>query len=195
MADRQTEGEVGAGLVLIVAALGRSGVPLSGGLLGGEFGYGAIYENSVFEMHPFCWCDRDDCAWCANCSCPESAWHHFVDGREVSAEKFDEFFTNEVGEYPTGSSPEESMAWEVRANKANERRHTTKEALCHWCVHPELVRANFFHRASGTKITWYKYIGRGMEIELKGNWAEIVAECVASIGAAELAGASPAIEA
>lgn len=33
--------------------------------LGGEFGYGVDYENEVFMMHPFCWCERDDeCLWC-----------------------------------------------------------------------------------------------------------------------------------
>ena len=36
-----------------------------GGLLGGEFGYGQDYENEVFKMHPFCWCDKDDCGYCA----------------------------------------------------------------------------------------------------------------------------------
>jgi hypothetical protein len=34
------------------------------GLLGGEFGYGTDYSNDVFEMHPFCWCDRKDCKMC-----------------------------------------------------------------------------------------------------------------------------------
>jgi len=38
---------------------------LSGGFLGGEFGYGAYYENDVFMMHPFCWCEKDYCGWCA----------------------------------------------------------------------------------------------------------------------------------
>ena len=36
-----------------------------GGLLGGEFGYGVDYENETFMMHPFCWCEKDDCGWCA----------------------------------------------------------------------------------------------------------------------------------
>jgi hypothetical protein len=36
-----------------------------GGLLGGEFGYGVEFENDVFMMKPFCWCEQDDCLWCA----------------------------------------------------------------------------------------------------------------------------------
>lgn len=35
-----------------------------GGLLGGEFGYGVEYENDVFMMHPYCWCEQENCGWC-----------------------------------------------------------------------------------------------------------------------------------
>ena len=35
-----------------------------GGGLAGEFGYGVDYENDVFMMHQFCWCEKDDCKWC-----------------------------------------------------------------------------------------------------------------------------------
>ena len=26
--------------------------------------YGVEHENDVFMMHPFCWCERQDCPWC-----------------------------------------------------------------------------------------------------------------------------------
>lgn len=26
--------------------------------------YGKHFENAVFEMHPYCWCDKDDCPQC-----------------------------------------------------------------------------------------------------------------------------------
>lgn len=32
--------------------------------LGGRFGYGVEYENDVFMMHPFCWCEKESCQWC-----------------------------------------------------------------------------------------------------------------------------------
>ena len=32
--------------------------------LGGEFGYGVDFENNIFMMHQFCWCEKDDCPWC-----------------------------------------------------------------------------------------------------------------------------------
>jgi len=41
-----------------------NGVWQGGGILGGEFGYGVNYENDVFIMHTFCWCDKDACPWC-----------------------------------------------------------------------------------------------------------------------------------
>lgn len=53
-----------------------------GGGLGGRFGYGANFENEVFMMHPFCWCEQPDCLWCmiwlsnqTGCSEDESRAH------------------------------------------------------------------------------------------------------------------------
>lgn len=34
------------------------------GLLGGTYGYGARWDDKVFSMHPFCWCDKEGCLWC-----------------------------------------------------------------------------------------------------------------------------------
>jgi hypothetical protein len=44
----------------------KTGAPWYGGFLGGEYGYGVNFENDVFMMHPYCWCDYDDCKWCAH---------------------------------------------------------------------------------------------------------------------------------
>lgn len=52
------------GLVMLTEALEKAGYSISGGLLGGEYGYGGYYESDVFMMHPFCWCDKEDCKWC-----------------------------------------------------------------------------------------------------------------------------------
>jgi hypothetical protein len=27
-------------------------------------GYGVHFSNDVFEMHPYCWCDKEDCPQC-----------------------------------------------------------------------------------------------------------------------------------
>lgn len=39
------------------------------GGLGGEFGYGVDFENDVFLMHPFCWCEEESCLWCGGSGC------------------------------------------------------------------------------------------------------------------------------
>jgi len=47
-----------------------------------EYSYGVEYRNDVFQIHPDCLCERDDCPWCA--------WEHterFVEyGAEPEAE-------------------------------------------------------------------------------------------------------------
>lgn len=45
----------------------------SGGGLGGEYGYGVNIDTEVFMMHPYCWCEKDDCPWCQGCECPEES--------------------------------------------------------------------------------------------------------------------------
>jgi len=59
-------GDVESGLYTLTETISiNTDARLSGGMLGGEFGYGADYENEVFMMHPFCWCEEGDCGWCA----------------------------------------------------------------------------------------------------------------------------------
>ena len=85
----------------------------SHGLLGGEFGYGQDFENDVFVMHQFCWCEKEECKWCS-------------------------------------------------------------------CEEP-----NFEFKGTGFSISWYKYIGRGMEIEPENISADeinrIFDVCIASL--------------
>jgi len=44
---------VASGLVELTKRLAEANAPISHGLLGGEFGYGADYDSPVFMMHPF----------------------------------------------------------------------------------------------------------------------------------------------
>ena len=76
--------------------------------LGGRYGYGENYENGVFKLHRYCWCDSDDCPYC--------------DGTEP----------------------------------------------------------NFLHKASGASVSWYKYIGRGMDVS-EADWPSIFSECFQSL--------------
>ena len=77
--------------------------------IGGEYGYGANFENDTFSMNRYCWCERDKCAVCNG------------------------------------------------------------------------TRDLFYHKPSGSKINWYKYIGRDMEIDCKIPFADIFADCVNSL--------------
>ena len=40
---------------------------------------------------------------------------------------------------------------------------------------------NFWHKPSGLKVWWYKYIGRGMETVGEANLDAVLAECLASL--------------
>lgn len=148
-------------LVDLTEALSKAGIDISSGFLGGEYGYGAAFENDVFMMHPFCWCEGPDCPWCLSCVCGEDATRYFLaDGSEVRA---DTFF--DAGGYRTGKSVR------VLENECRNHREGTEPA------------PNFLHKPTGTQVRWYKYIGRGMEVGLKADWRGIFDECVASVSA------------
>jgi len=153
-------GEVAGGLRAVTRALQKSGVQYGGGLLGGEDGYGVFYENEVFGMHPYCWCEGDDCHWCATCTCPDGVWSYYVDGVKVS---FEEFLT--AGGYSAQNSSVEFD--EIQA--------------CQWCVPGAVMAPNFWHKSTGTWVTWYKWIGRDTQILLQGDWSAILKECLSSI--------------
>jgi hypothetical protein len=81
----------------------------SGGL-GGGYGYGVDFENDTFMLHRFCWCGREDCAWC------------------------------------NGDAP------------------------------------NFEHKKSSSTVSWYKWIGRSIDVDLHTQWEGILQDCFASVG-------------
>jgi len=122
--------------------------------LGGAYGYGADYDSDVFMMHRYCWCEAEDCPWCGGCFCPSNDWV----GNPGS---------NIVG------------------------------GKCQWCrgVHrfaehgalppndpPHQTAPNFWHKPSGMRVWWYKYIGRGMDTHsLPDDLTPILQECLADI--------------
>lgn len=50
---------------LVEAVCAVLGEPVRGG-------YGIEYENEVFMMHPYCWCEQDECKWCGGDASPFS---------------------------------------------------------------------------------------------------------------------------
>lgn len=72
---------------------------LDGGYgLGGENGYGVDYENDIFMMHPFCWCENETCRWCGEEDAPNFLykptggkvwWYKWIGRGERVEGKFD----------------------------------------------------------------------------------------------------------
>lgn len=101
-----------SGLISITEAISKCDPKLlSHGCLGGQFGYGAKFNNKVFMMHPYCWCEQDGCGWC------------------------------------NGEKP------------------------------------NFLHKKSGLSVTWYKWIGRSMEVKNPNSVSilKVIEDCINSL--------------
>lgn len=171
-----------------------NGAPKVGGALGGEWGYGTRFENDVFRMSNFCWCEADDCPQCVGCSCPEEAFHYFVDGVEVDYEEWIGIYDREVGEWRPGMPEEEMQEMERKGREVNERRDERHDPVCDFCLTggpaaaagggPGRSAPNFWHKPSGIKIWFYKYIGRSMEFEGPiERWEEAYGEVVGSLPA------------
>lgn len=125
------------------------------GFFGGEFGYGASYENEVFAMHPYCWCERHDCPWCAGCSCASNTW------------------VADEGKSPPGVK----CPWCSGVHRWADRGALAPDDPPHYGA------PHFWHKPSGLRVWWYKYIGRGMETHRldSTDLAAVFSECVASL--------------
>jgi hypothetical protein len=186
-------GGLANGLVDLTEAIAeRDADAVAHGLLGGKFGYGGHWDDDLFMMHPYCWCEREDCPWCAGCDCPPSASHYFVDGVEVEYQEYANFFDRETGGLKFRLSDREHRAWIAKADAANKRRTARHDPVCDYCLskgafalYPAGHSApHFWHKPSGLMVWWYKYIGRGMEamgandkLDVRG----IINECIARV--------------
>lgn len=176
------------------------------GALGGEFGYGADYDNPVFMMHHFCWCERDECPWCGGCNCPDPAPRYFIDGREVSQSEQWEWAKELIGPTPhekfdfkhdAPGYDAYSVEWYKRIDERDRRSSVLFAARTHVCGprgmmtdrsegpswKPSQQAPNFWHKSTGLKVWWYKWIGRDMEflcppaIDLQA----VFSECLSSL--------------
>lgn len=69
----------------LTEVLDNAGHAATHGALGGHYGYGADYDGPEFMMHHYCWCDYDDCPWCAS---HEANFRHKPTGLEVRWYKY-----------------------------------------------------------------------------------------------------------
>jgi hypothetical protein len=159
-----SDDQVSDDLVWLTEELHKRGAPISAGFLGGEFGYGADFENETFMMHPYCWCEREDCPWCWGCICSDDADIYEVRGERV---EFDEW----AAEYD-------------RTGNRDRSYRKDPNLACDYCRGERESAPNFLHKPSGSRIAWYKYIGRDMEVELNADWRAILADCVESLSEA-----------
>jgi hypothetical protein len=48
--------------------------------------YGIEFKNDVFEMHPYCWCGKEDCQQCGHAAQPQ--FKHYESGLEIQWYKY-----------------------------------------------------------------------------------------------------------
>jgi hypothetical protein len=152
-----------------------------GGIFGGAWGYGADFENDTFMLHRYCWCESEDCPWCAGCSCEEPARYEIA-GREVEKSEYEAYwaaYSAMKDRFDAGAAP--PAPWNVWPRDVK----WLPLHPCRYCRGEFGNAPNFHHKPSGLKVRWYKYIGRGMEVTApqRVNLDALFAECHASIGA------------
>jgi len=153
--------------------------------------YGFYYQSPVFLCHPYCGCEEEDCPWCVSCTCPDSATHYYIDGDVVSSRQWADYFEREDAKIPdTIPFREKVVAWD----KINSHRTRVRLPECEFCQTGSVARMyggspgnaapNFYHIDSGLRVSWYKYLGRSMEIDNRptvSELREIEARCEAYI--------------
>lgn len=187
----RSEDAISEGLRLLTKILDEKKLSDAGGFgLGGEFGYGTNFENDIFLIHRFCWCERDNCPWCAGCECPESSFHYFVDENEVSFFAWMDYYDKRVPKT-------ENLDWENISTEVNSHRFERHDPVCDFCLgkgisaqyggasKDKMGAPNFWHKSSGLRVWWYKWIGRDMKCESLGGdwiqWNNILKTCIDSV--------------
>ncbi len=171
----------------------------SEGFLGGDYGYGAYFKNSVFQMLPFYWGDCDD-------TCD---YYQVLDDWDfLNPHKPDcyQTFLNSIHYEDTNTMQEkEGHSFRDNCTKIACEKYgfnpDNSGALVHCtcgitgqylnfiekAVHNQaclMDKPNFIHLPTGTTVSWYKYIGRDMEYDKNlsyDKWQEIMADCLTSL--------------
>jgi hypothetical protein len=95
--DPANEDALSEGLYALTEAISFTGTEISGGLLGGTYGYGANYENDTFMMHPFCWCEREDCPWCGEIGAMPQLLRDVLGAKYAESERAPNFLFKPTG--------------------------------------------------------------------------------------------------
>jgi len=159
--------------------------------------YGRDVDNDTFMMHRYCWCEREDCPWCAGCTCPHEAYRYYVDGQRVSQEEYHSAWMEATPPWPFGGHKcgtpefEEYYAWWLgELAKRDARFKVVHTPTCFYCTdgyrefggEPGKGAPNFWYKPTGLKVWWYKHIGRGTEVVgPTTDLAEMLAACMAAL--------------
>lgn len=166
------------------------------GLLGGSNGYGAEFSNDVFEMHPFWWgdceCGHDsrEWDWAESNSHREHCYQEEIVRRGYSPDWDEDYKTRQAKNKSVTDAVCAEMGLDPEFGSAVHCTCDYRDNWAQWVKdnpHPKtcpVVRPNFMHKASGVEISWYKYIGRGMEVPenlSRKEWRVIFNECLDSL--------------
>jgi hypothetical protein len=166
--------------------------------LGGQYGYGADFTNDTFEMRPYYWGD---------CECghedAETAWldthHHaptcyqgvirargFIDASENSAQRMSWADRTQHNDALVRAACAE-MGLDPDVGSYTHCTCTYTQDWEKWVdAHPHaptcgIVAPNFLHKPTTSTVSFYKYLGRSMNADLNGQWADIINDCKASV--------------
>jgi hypothetical protein len=179
------------------------------GFLGGEFGYGADYENDVFVMRPFYWGDCDcglgereewwndrnhhaeTCYQIALSKREKEAGLSYIDhGKHefVSVDgsmSYDETTKIQDGIYADlgsefGVDPRLGAA--IHCTCGYQERWEEYIAVNGHRETCAVILPNFRHKRTGLEVRWYKWIGRDTEVsDGDGDYQAVFAECLSSL--------------
>lgn len=185
-----SEDRISTDLRELTEVIAMSGADIASGLLGGEFGYGAHFENDVFEMHPYNWddctCGFETAEWDWEKSHPHRDDCYQAEIKRRGIDKIDgvldrsEALQELALEY--GLDAESGYAVHCTCGRDEQYRlwleSNNHDPKC------GVALPNFLHKASGFSVDWYKYIGRGMELSReisRKEWRKIYDECLESV--------------
>lgn len=195
--------EISGSLRALTRQIHEAGLADAGGFgLGGEFGYGVDYESAVFLMKPYCCCEKESCRWCSEnaCGCPHPKPEHYFDGNRVDDWcKYNDMLVAplpyKIAKHDTPEYDEAERIFDASIDERDRRLKTIWPERVHSCEPkglmanrprgnywlPNQCAPNFWHKPSNSRIWWYKWIGRGMEVQLLVSWGQIIDECMEAV--------------
>lgn len=183
------------GLVALTEAISKLNEDaVAHGFLGGEFGYGARWDNDVFTMRPYYWGDCDcgyegreaafdeaDPGHSADCYQTQLQERRRAAGLSWHTSKPYEHHDGTLSEHDDGLGREAAKRIYVELCEKHGLTypsgcavHCTCGCSDRWSEWAKenghrptcsLELPNFLHKRTGFEVRWYKWIGRGMEIK------------------------------